>query len=134
MKKFSEIREGALSDAATTLLIYNFATLMTQKWEKWDAYKLGIIDGEGEIIKEPETSKEKDAFGKLERFILKIKKTMLKYIKSERLLSVLVYAYIIKAESPNIVILELEEELSVDERNDLIDFVKEYYRAYSHEI
>jgi hypothetical protein len=133
MKPFSVIREASLNDAAMNLLIFNFGVLMTKTYEKWDAYKEGIIDEDGEIIKEPETAKEKKAFGKMERFILKIKKTMLKYIKSEKLLSVLVYAYILKAESPNIVILELEEELSVEERNDLVDFVKGYYKAYSHE-
>lgn len=127
MKHFSDIHEASLNDAVMTLLIYNFGVLMTKKYENWDAFKLGVIDEEGEIIKEPSTPEEKKSFGKMERFILKIKKTMLKYIKSERLLSVLVYAYIIKAESPNIAILELEEELSIEERNDLMEFVKGYY-------
>ena len=54
---------------------------------------------------------------------------MLKYIKSEKLLTVLVYAYILKNESsPNIAILELEEYLSVGERNDLIQFLEIYHK------
>jgi hypothetical protein len=127
MKNFSVIHEASLNDTAMTLLTWNFGILMTKAFEKWDAYKQGIIDKEGNIIKEPKTAAEKKAFGKMERFILKIKKIMLKYIKSEKLLSILVYAYIIKAESPNIAILELEESLDMEERMDLITFVTEYY-------
>jgi hypothetical protein len=127
MKNFSEIREAAIADAAMTVLLFKFGVMMTRSFTKWDAFKTGVIDADGEIIKEPETAAEKKSFGKLERFVLKIKKTMLRYVKSEKLLAVLVYAYILKAESPNLAILELEEVITIEERNDLIEFVKGYY-------
>ena len=133
MKNFSQLHEATMSDAAMTLLIWKFAVLIKKSYNEWDAYREGIIDDEGEIIKQPSTSSEKKAFGKMEKFILKIKKILLKYIKSERLLTILVYAYILKAESPNIAILELEEELDLEERNDLMEFVKGYYNQNKSE-
>lgn len=127
--KFSELHEAAISDTAMTLLIWKFAILIKKPYDEWDAFDAGIIDKDGEIIKDPSSAKEKKVFGKMERFILKIKKILLKYIKSEKLLTILVYAYILKMESaPNIAILELEEELDIEERNDLIEFVKGYYK------
>jgi hypothetical protein len=134
MKSFSTLHEASLSDSAMTFLIYKFAILIKKPYNEWDAFDEGIIDKDGEIIKEPSTTSEKKSFGKMEKFILKIKKILLKYIKSPKLLTILVYAYILKAESgPNIAILELEEELNIEERNDLVEFVKGYYNLNKSE-
>jgi hypothetical protein len=129
MKNFKDIHEATLTNAAMTFLLLRFALLIKNTYSKWDAFKLGLIDKNGEILKRASTTQEKNAFGKLEQFVLKIKKVLLKYIKSEKLLTILVYAYILKMESPNIAILELEEHLSTVERNDLIKLITLYYEG-----
>lgn len=134
MKSFSNLHEINLSSTAMTFLIYRFAVLMKTPFNKWDAFNMGLIDETGEIIRKAKTTQEKEKFGKLEWFILKIRKILLKYIRSEKLLTVLVYAYIMKMEEPNIAILELEEELTLEERNELIEFVKGYYKEFKNEI
>ena len=134
MKSFSNLHEINLTSTAMTFLIYRFAVLMKTPFKKWDAFNLGLIDEKGEVLRKAKTTQEKDKFGKLELFILKIRKIMLKYIRSEKLLTVLVYAYILKMESPNIAVLELEEELTLDERNELIEFIKGYYKENKNEI
>jgi hypothetical protein len=124
MKNFKTLHEINLSDTAMVFLVYKFASLIKKTYTEWDAYKLGLIDEKGEVIRKPKTTEEKNSFGKVESFVLKVKNILLKYIRSEKLLSILVYAYILKNESAkSIAIIELEEQLSEEELNDLQEFL-----------
>lgn len=44
-----------------TYVAYKFVKQLAKPWEEWDAYKLGLIDKKGEVIKNPKTKDEKAA-------------------------------------------------------------------------
>jgi hypothetical protein len=118
-----------MTSAATTFLIYKFATLLKKSFDKWDAYELDLIDADGNILKKPESSKEKKALSYLHKFVLKIRKIMLKYVRSEKILSLLVYGFLMKAEGVNnIALVELREELTQEELEHLHNLLQVYYQ------
>lgn len=73
------------------MIIYSLASRFARKFENWEAYKLGLIDNEGNIIRSPQTLKEKSALTPLDRVILQIKRLIPK-----RLWYLLTAAYIFK--------------------------------------
>jgi hypothetical protein len=82
------LEEGrALDYIAIFALAKKFATPFT----KTQAYKLGIIDDKGNILRPPKTRKEKDAFTPLDNIVLRIKKLIPK-----NLWYLLTFAYIFK--------------------------------------
>ncbi len=128
MKTFSELYEINLSNTAATFLVYKFATLLKTSFNKWKAYELGLIDEEGEILRKAKTTQEKNAFSYMEKFVLKIRKIMLKYIRSEKLLSLLIYGFLMKTESVNnIALVELQEKLTTEELEKLHNILQLYY-------
>lgn len=52
--------------------------LLSQPIEQSDAYRYGIIDADGNKIKDPQTSQELDSYTLLNRFIIKVKKSLMK--------------------------------------------------------
>ena len=81
-------------------LVYSFIKRLSTPFEKWDAYKLGIIDEDGNILKKRKdlrTVKERDAFGLFDLMILKLKKLMSKVPGgSSRIASYAAALYLIK--------------------------------------
>ena len=62
-------------------LVYQFIKRLATPFEKWDAYELGIIDKDGNILKkrkELRTVKERAAWGKFDVMISKLKKLLAK--------------------------------------------------------
>ena len=60
-------------------LVYQFIKRLATPFEDWDAYKLGIIDEKGNILKKSKdfrTVKERDAWGKFDVLVSKIKKLL----------------------------------------------------------
>lgn len=60
-------------------LLYQFIKRLATPFKEWEAYKLGIIDEKGEILKGPKqrnTVRERDAFGKFDLLVLKLKKLL----------------------------------------------------------
>lgn len=60
-------------------MVYQFLRRLTTPFEDWDAYKLGIIDSEGNILKKKDqrkTANEKEAFRTFDLMILKLKKLL----------------------------------------------------------
>jgi len=73
------------------MIIYSLARRFARKFEDWEAYKLGLIDKEGKVIRSPSSLKEKSALTPLDRVILQIKRLIPK-----RLWYLLTAAYIFK--------------------------------------
>lgn len=73
------------------LIIYSIASRFARPFEKWEAYKLGIIDKEGKIKRAPKNLKEKSAFTPLDNVISQIKRLIPK-----RLWYLLTTAYLFK--------------------------------------
>ena len=73
------------------MVIFALAQKFAVPFKKTKAYRLGIIDEKGNIIKPPKTSSEKNAFTPLDNLVTRIKKLIPK-----NLLYLLTFAYIFK--------------------------------------
>lgn len=51
-----------------------FLRLLTTKWEKTNAFKLGILDKNGKVLKKPETNEEKNAYNIFHKLVYNIKR------------------------------------------------------------
>ena len=72
----SSILQESLVD---TYLVYKIITILTKKWEDQEAYKLGIIDEKGRVLRKSKTldsKKEKDAYTLLIRFVFNLKRIL----------------------------------------------------------
>jgi len=70
---------GVLTGAANLYFIYRFLRILTTAWEDSDAFKLGIIDENGKILKKKSKLKgkeEKEAYTMMHRFVWKMKRLM----------------------------------------------------------
>ena len=70
---------GIISAAADTYYTYRFIKTLVQDWKDTDAYKLGIIDANGNPLKKPNdlnTSAEKNAYTLFHRLVYNIKRTI----------------------------------------------------------
>ena len=64
-----------------TIYTYKFLRLLSMKWEDTDAYKLGIIDEDGNPLKkykDLDTKEEKDAYSSFVRMVFKFKRILSK--------------------------------------------------------
>lgn len=62
-------------------LVYQFLRRLTTPFEEWDAYKLGVIDAQGNILKKKDqrkTQEEKDSLRTYDLMILKLKRLLAK--------------------------------------------------------
>lgn len=61
--------------------VYSFIRRLSTPFREWEAFKLGIIDENGEILKKRKdllTKRERDAFGVYDLLVLNIKKVLAK--------------------------------------------------------
>jgi len=63
-----------------TLIVFRILKLLTTKWENQEAYKLGLIDKNGNRIKDkkPKTSEEKNSLSLLHRLVFNVKRIIQK--------------------------------------------------------
>lgn len=67
---------GIVSRAADVYYTYRFIRTLVTPWEELDAYKLGLIDGNGKNLKKPSTSEEKDSYSVFFRLVFNIKRIL----------------------------------------------------------
>ena len=68
-----------MAGAIDLFLIYQFIKRLATPFNEWKAYDLGIIDENGNILKkgkDRKSVKERDAFGKFDLLVLKLKKLL----------------------------------------------------------
>ena len=68
-----------MSSLADTYITYRIIKILVTPWDEQDAFKLGIIDDKGKVLKkskELKTSKEKDAYTVLIRFVFNLKRIL----------------------------------------------------------
>ena len=73
----AELKEGMLGGAMNLYFIYKFLRILTTPWENTDAFKLGIIDKNGGILRKKITLKsieEKEAYTMFDRLVWKLKR------------------------------------------------------------
>ena len=106
---------GILAGIGNIYFVYQFLKKLVTPFEKTDAFKLGIIDEKGKILKrrrDLETSEEKDAYNLSDTLIWNIKKLMGKIPGGKsRLASYAAALYLIKEQSDGYKITEEELEL-----------------------
>jgi len=67
--------------AIDLLISYRVIKLLVTPWEKQEAYKYGIIDNKGKVLrkaKDLKTAKEKDSYTLLHRFVFNLKRILAK--------------------------------------------------------
>jgi len=72
---------GIISRAADTYYAYRFIKILSTDWEDMDAYELGIIDDEGNVLRKARTlrtSEEKSAYTFFHRLVFGIKRILQK--------------------------------------------------------
>lgn len=62
--------------AVSTFYAFKFIKLLVKDFTEWEAYELGLIDENGDTIKEPQTKEEKDSLNKFTTLVKNIKKTI----------------------------------------------------------
>jgi len=67
----TDLTEGRVFDFAVIIAL---AKKFSKSFKKTKAYKLGIIDAKGNILRPPKTRKERDAFTPLDNIVTRIKK------------------------------------------------------------
>lgn len=86
------ISEGIIDTAALYILLKKIIT----PFEQWDAYKLGIIDKDGNKIKKPISSKERDSWDLLDRFACNFKKLIIRFIGKSNFVTYFTIAVLLK--------------------------------------
>ena len=76
-----------MSSSVDLYLVYEFIKRLSTPFDETEAYKLGIINDEGKVIKTPKTREEKDAFTYFDKLIFNLKKLLKKVTGIERRLS-----------------------------------------------
>jgi hypothetical protein len=115
--------------AFSKLMAVTFATSLAKPFPKWKAFEYGLIDEKGSILRKPENPPERAALGGIKDFIRRIKRLLIKVVPDNRLLGVLIAAYLLKKESDlseeeQGVQKILEKNLTETEINAMIDHLK----------
>ena len=67
------INEAAFFDKAASIYLL---TRLNRNFKKWPAYKLGLIDDKGNVLRPTVTNEEKKALGAFDKLIIRIKRAM----------------------------------------------------------
>ena len=67
---------GLLTRTTDTVYAFRFLRLLTTPWTKTGAYKLGLIDANGNVLRKPETSEEKSKYNIFHKLVFNIKRML----------------------------------------------------------
>lgn len=81
---------------ADTVIVYLIIKKLAMPFEEWDAFKQGIIDKDGQKLKTPATSAERQSFTAFDRFIWNLKKIMSKFVGKSKMAAYLTAAYMLR--------------------------------------
>jgi hypothetical protein len=115
---------GALSRSGDLVYTMRFLTLLTTPFEDTGAFKEGHIDSDGERIKKPKTSKEKEVYNYFHRLVFNVKKLIGKVPGGKKKISSYAAAlYLIKEKSElgDESIEQILKQLEID----TLDFIEE---------
>lgn len=116
-------------------LVYQFLRRLTTPFDQWDAYKLGIIDKDGNILKKKndrKTSEEKEAFGTYDLMILKLRKLLAKLPGGEsRIASYAAALWLIREWNHFSEDSYLNEDISEEQLDESVEVFSETYFYYT---
>lgn len=96
------------------LIAFRVLYMLVTPFKDTQAFKLGIIDEEGKLLKRPNTSEEKDAYSMLTRLVFNLKRLLIKLPGGDAKLKNIAAAYFLIKENinnKNVTIEVLEESL-----------------------
>lgn len=67
---------GLLTRTTDTVYAFRFLRLLTTPWTKTGAYKVGLIDANGNVLRKPETSEEKSKYNIFHKLVFNIKRML----------------------------------------------------------
>lgn len=113
-----------ISRTADLFYAYRFIKLLVTPWEKMDAYKLGIVDQKGKVIKKAVTNEEKSSYTVFHRLVFNIKRLigMLPFGKT-RIASWATALFLIREETgmSEEQIIEVFKKMEIDLEEDLFE-------------
>lgn len=115
---------GALSRSGDLVYTMRFLTLLTTPFEDTNAFKEGLIDSDGEKLKKPKTTKEKEVYNYFHRLVFNVKKLIGKVPGGKKKIASYAAAlYLIKekAELGDEHIEQILKQLEID----TLDFIEE---------
>jgi hypothetical protein len=119
-------------------LVYQFIRRLATPFNEWEAYKLGIIDEKGNVLKKRRdltTIKDRDAFGIFDVMILNLKKLLAKIPGgSSRIASYAAALYLIREWNHFSDSSILTEEISDEEILESLDSFYDRYVNYINEM
>lgn len=92
-----------------------FLRLLTMPWEKTEAYKVGVLDKDGKILKKPSTPEEKSAYTIFHRLVFNIRKMVEVVPQGARTVARYLSALWLIRESSSSAVAEFLAESLVDE-------------------
>jgi len=74
----TQLHEGIFKSGANIYMLYSFLKRLVLKFDEWEAYKLGLIDADGKVLKKRSdmTRDERENFSKFDVMILNLKKLL----------------------------------------------------------
>lgn len=67
---------GIAKTTADSVYAYRFIRLMQKSFEDWEAFRVGVIDNKGNVLKRPKTDEEKGAYTPFHASIRAMKRMM----------------------------------------------------------
>ena len=67
---------GLLTRTSDTIYAFRFLRLLTTPWTKMGAYKMGLIDADGKVLRKPETSEEKSKYNIFHKLVFNLKRML----------------------------------------------------------
>lgn len=67
---------GLLTRTTDTVYAFRFLRLLTTPWTKTGAFKMGLIDANGKVLRKPETSEEKSKYNIFHKLVFNIKRML----------------------------------------------------------
>lgn len=116
-------------------MVYQFIRRLATPFNEWEAFKLGIIDADGNVLKKRKdlmTIKERDSFGVFDVMVLNIKKLLAKLPGgSTKIASYAAALYLIREWKHFTPDSQLTEDLSEAAIKDSLDLFIEGYSYYT---
>ena len=67
-----------MSRFVDAVVAYRILRMLATPIERSDAYRFGVIDKDGNKVKDPQTSEEMDSYSLLQRFVFKVQRALVK--------------------------------------------------------
>jgi len=82
--------------ASNFILAYKILKDISTKWDKFDAYKLGIIDDKGKKLKSPKTPEEKNSYDAYWRIVFNLKRILQRLVGKSNIVQSIATAFLLK--------------------------------------